>query len=178
MSLLSPTPHTTGEQKGIHDPPPSNRISYKVPRQGNIAANHNSESGYKRAIVILTLLGFITRFYNISHPSEVVFDEVYFGRVRLPLVYLLASVETESITDSSPFILYSSHPTTYSARIALISIPRSPSSCSPSPGGWLVMMANSSLTTSGIRTSITMFPTLLSAPGLRPWVLSPSLLYF
>ena len=37
---------------------------------------------YKLAITIITLLAFATRFWGISHPNEVVFDEVHFGKVR------------------------------------------------------------------------------------------------
>lgn len=42
-----------------------------------------SESGwdYRLALVVLTILAFITRFYKISYPNEVVFDEVHFGKV-------------------------------------------------------------------------------------------------
>lgn len=41
-----------------------------------------SEWDYWLAMVVLTLLGFATRFYKISYPNEVVFDEVHFGKVR------------------------------------------------------------------------------------------------
>ena len=41
-----------------------------------------SEWNYKLALAIITILSFITRFYGISHPNEVVFDEVHFGKVR------------------------------------------------------------------------------------------------
>lgn len=40
-----------------------------------------SDRGYKIALTIITLLAFITRFWGISHPNEVVFDEVHFGKV-------------------------------------------------------------------------------------------------
>lgn len=36
---------------------------------------------YKLALSIITLLSFATRFYGLSHPNEVVFDEVHFGKV-------------------------------------------------------------------------------------------------
>jgi dolichyl-phosphate-mannose-protein mannosyltransferase len=48
------------------------------PRQGR-------EWDYKLAITIFTILAFITRFWGISHPNEVVFDEVHFGKVRSPM---------------------------------------------------------------------------------------------
>lgn len=39
------------------------------------------EWDYKVAISIITFLAFLTRFIGISHPNEVVFDEVHFGKV-------------------------------------------------------------------------------------------------
>ena len=49
------------------------------------------EWDYKLALAVITVLAFITRFWGISHPNQVVFDEVHFGKVRssqirLPLV--------------------------------------------------------------------------------------------
>lgn len=35
---------------------------------------------YKLALAIITLLAFATRFYGITHPNQVVFDEVHFGK--------------------------------------------------------------------------------------------------
>lgn len=43
------------------------------------------EWDYKVAISILTVLAFITRFWGISHPDQVVFDEVHFGKVCQPV---------------------------------------------------------------------------------------------
>lgn len=40
-----------------------------------------SEWDYKLALLVITALAFVTRFYGISHPNEVVFDEVHFGKV-------------------------------------------------------------------------------------------------
>ncbi|TQS36798.1 hypothetical protein Golomagni_02742 [Golovinomyces magnicellulatus] len=42
--------------------------------------NEESEWDYKLALAVLTVLAFVTRFWGISHPSEVVFDEVHFGK--------------------------------------------------------------------------------------------------
>lgn len=39
------------------------------------------EWDYRIAITIITILAFVTRFWGISHPNEVVFDEVHFGKV-------------------------------------------------------------------------------------------------
>ncbi len=41
------------------------------------------EWDYRIALSIITILAFITRFWGISHPNEVVFDEVHFGKVNL-----------------------------------------------------------------------------------------------
>lgn len=38
------------------------------------------EWDYRLAITIITLIAFVTRFWGISHPNEVVFDEVHFGK--------------------------------------------------------------------------------------------------
>lgn len=40
-----------------------------------------SEWDYRLAITIMTVLAFLTRFYRISYPDQVVFDEVHFGKV-------------------------------------------------------------------------------------------------
>ncbi|KIX92127.1 uncharacterized protein Z520_12120 [Fonsecaea multimorphosa CBS 102226] len=39
-----------------------------------------NEWEYKLALGIITTLAFVTRFFGISHPNEVVFDEVHFGK--------------------------------------------------------------------------------------------------
>ena len=43
-----------------------------------------AEWDYRVALSVITLLAFITRFWGISHPNEVVFDEVHFGKVHNP----------------------------------------------------------------------------------------------
>lgn len=40
-----------------------------------------AEWDYRVAITLITILAFVTRFWGISHPNEVVFDEVHFGKV-------------------------------------------------------------------------------------------------
>lgn len=40
------------------------------------------EWDYKLALVVITVLAFLTRFWGITHPDQVVFDEVHFGKVR------------------------------------------------------------------------------------------------
>ena len=44
-----------------------------------------SEWEYKLALAVITALSFLTRFWGISHPDEVVFDEVHFGKVSTTL---------------------------------------------------------------------------------------------
>lgn len=39
------------------------------------------EWDYRLALTFITFLAFLTRFWGISHPNEVVFDEVHFGKV-------------------------------------------------------------------------------------------------
>jgi dolichyl-phosphate-mannose-protein mannosyltransferase len=39
------------------------------------------EWDYRIALAVITILAFVTRFWGISHPNEVVFDEVHFGKV-------------------------------------------------------------------------------------------------
>jgi dolichyl-phosphate-mannose-protein mannosyltransferase len=39
------------------------------------------ERDYKLGLAAITSLAFLTRFWGISHPNEVVFDEVHFGKV-------------------------------------------------------------------------------------------------
>jgi dolichyl-phosphate-mannose-protein mannosyltransferase len=46
----------------------------------------SSQWDYKLALAIITVLSFLTRFWGISHPNEVVFDEVHFGKVCIDLL--------------------------------------------------------------------------------------------
>ena len=41
-----------------------------------------AEWDYKLALAVITAVAFVTRFWGIGHPNEVVFDEVHFGKVR------------------------------------------------------------------------------------------------
>jgi dolichyl-phosphate-mannose-protein mannosyltransferase len=49
----------------------------------------SSERDFKAVFAVITVLAFVTRFWGISHPNEVVFDEVHFGKVRDPRPSLL-----------------------------------------------------------------------------------------
>jgi dolichyl-phosphate-mannose-protein mannosyltransferase len=44
-------------------------------------SNTGSERDHKIAFTLITIMAFVTRFWGISHPNEVVFDEVHFGKV-------------------------------------------------------------------------------------------------
>ena len=53
-----------------------------------------SENGYRIALVLVTIAAFITRFWKINHPDQVVFDEVHFGKVRGLLILIgLSSID-------------------------------------------------------------------------------------
>jgi len=43
---------------------------------------NKSEWDYRIACVLLTVAAFVTRFWALNHPNQVVFDEVHFGKVR------------------------------------------------------------------------------------------------
>lgn len=47
-----------------------------------VAVQQGKEWDYKLAITVITVLAFVTRFWGIRHPDQVVFDEVHFGKVR------------------------------------------------------------------------------------------------
>ncbi|KAI0203893.1 glycosyltransferase family 39 protein [Astrocystis sublimbata] len=50
------------------------------PTKRSTASGSNSVLSYRIAFGAITLLAFVTRFWGISHPNEVVFDEVHFGK--------------------------------------------------------------------------------------------------
>lgn len=62
-------------------PAPVDRSFAPSSSQLRAAPPRSSEWDYRLAITILTVLAFITRFYKISYPDQVVFDEVHFGKV-------------------------------------------------------------------------------------------------
>ncbi len=53
----------------------------RVAKTRNKSTGPGSELEYKIALAIITVLAFVSRFWGISHPNEVVFDEVHFGKV-------------------------------------------------------------------------------------------------
>ena len=52
-----------------------------TPIKGLATEGRTSEWDYKLALAIITVLALATRFYGITHPDQVVFDEVHFGKV-------------------------------------------------------------------------------------------------
>jgi dolichyl-phosphate-mannose-protein mannosyltransferase len=51
--------------------------------KANLEKSAGVEWDYRIAISVITVLAFLTRFWGISHPNEVVFDEVHFGKVTI-----------------------------------------------------------------------------------------------
>jgi dolichyl-phosphate-mannose-protein mannosyltransferase len=51
--------------------------------KANLSKRGGPEWDYRLALALITFLAFLTRFWGISHPNEVVFDEVHFGKVQL-----------------------------------------------------------------------------------------------
>lgn len=53
------------------------------PKKGLVSQLPNPEYQYTIALYVVTALAFVTRFYLINYPDEVVFDEVHFGKFAL-----------------------------------------------------------------------------------------------
>lgn len=47
----------------------------------NLHSEVTPQWDYRVSFAIITALAFVTRFWGIGHPNEVVFDEVHFGKV-------------------------------------------------------------------------------------------------
>ncbi|KAI1490676.1 dolichyl-phosphate-mannose-proteinmannosyltransferase [Biscogniauxia mediterranea] len=62
------------------DPAGVDSVLDSVAKPSKKASASNSELNYRIAFVVITVLAFISRFWGISHPNEVVFDEVHFGK--------------------------------------------------------------------------------------------------
>jgi dolichyl-phosphate-mannose-protein mannosyltransferase len=78
-SYSSPSLRKRGGKKET-TPVPSDDVSLYATNDG-ATPKRQSEWDYRLAMTILTVLAFITRFYKISYPDQVVFDEVHFGKV-------------------------------------------------------------------------------------------------
>lgn len=80
------SPSSTLRQRAGKEKPKANGKSEKVQEDlkdvlVSVQNKVSNEWDYKVAIGVITLLAFATRFTGISHPNEVVFDEVHFGKV-------------------------------------------------------------------------------------------------
>jgi hypothetical protein len=143
QSERSTTPSGEGE-KAAHQSTPDLRLQ----------PVKSSEWDYKLGLTIVTILAFLTRFYGISHPNQVVFDEVHFGKVPPTS----APVFPSTLTRPSLPRITSKEPTfsTYT--------PPSESFSSHSQDGLLDIAANFSSKTSVTRTSRTKSRTSHIAP--------------
>ena len=66
-----------------------NETLHKIEKQKDAAVGpyrKQSERGYKFGLLLMIIAGFVTRFWKLNHPNQVVFDEVHFGKVRLPSI--------------------------------------------------------------------------------------------
>lgn len=61
-----------------------------------------AEWDYKLALAVITAMAFVTRFWGIGHPNEVVFDEVHFGKVRKPKLGWNGSAHSSDGRDKPP----------------------------------------------------------------------------
>jgi len=68
------TPGTDPLQVAPVDPSQEKLVISSAPKP----ASHNWD--YKLAFAVTTVLAFVTRFWGINHPNQVVFDEVHFGK--------------------------------------------------------------------------------------------------
>ena len=82
------TPQSTLKQRGTKKrgttPQPDGTdddVLATIQKETKKAVTHDWD--YKLALAVITFLAFLTRFYGITHPDQVVFDEVHFGKVRL-----------------------------------------------------------------------------------------------
>ncbi|KAK4242335.1 Dolichyl-phosphate-mannose--protein mannosyltransferase [Achaetomium macrosporum] len=84
----SPTPQGTLRQRNVGAPTKKSKDGAssdveldKLAKAASAKApGANSERDYQAVFVVITALAFLTRFWGISHPNEVVFDEVHFGK--------------------------------------------------------------------------------------------------
>jgi len=60
---------------------PSSDVEIKNLKNPNVLLSPKTdESSWNIALIVVTILSFITRYYKISEPDQVVFDEVHFGK--------------------------------------------------------------------------------------------------
>lgn len=87
------------EKKSTQSPPQSRNGDLDgMIKDSKLPEAVTSEWDYKLALGVITILAFITRFWGIGHPNEVVFDEVHFGKVR-DSASLLGSVGLHGLSE-------------------------------------------------------------------------------
>ena len=116
-----------------------------------------NEWDYKLALGIITVLAFLTRFYGISHPNQVVFDEVHFGKVSLDMT-TMAIVSMVGTCAGLMNRACSSPHTTSNGHTSSTYILPSESYSTHTPVGWLDMMVLFYSKTSETRISRTKCP--------------------
>lgn len=75
--------HRGGQTPRKSPPAPSSQPGEldQLLKDTDLKTTITSEWDFKAALIIITGLAFLTRFWGIGHPNEVVFDEVHFGKV-------------------------------------------------------------------------------------------------
>ena len=83
MTSSSSSLKQRGGQISKKAPAPSSQSGEldRLLKDTDLKSTITSEWDYKVALTIITGLAFLTRFWGIGHPNEVVFDEVHFGKV-------------------------------------------------------------------------------------------------
>lgn len=79
-----------GAKKDVAEPLSSPEVSVpqsssSVPAKAE-AVKSPSEWDYWVGMMVMTTLAFVTRFWMINYPDEVVFDEVHFGKVGVCVI--------------------------------------------------------------------------------------------
>ncbi|KAI0176316.1 glycosyltransferase family 39 protein [Hypoxylon sp. FL1284] len=69
-----------GARKKTPDPTAVDSELDSLVKASKQATGAGAEVDYKIAFAVITILAFVSRFWGISHPNEVVFDEVHFGK--------------------------------------------------------------------------------------------------
>lgn len=82
MSSPAPSLRKRGGKRDVHEAQASEASSLKGKSANASAKQPPSEWDYWVGMTVMTVLAFITRFWMINYPDEVVFDEVHFGKVR------------------------------------------------------------------------------------------------
>lgn len=73
------------------------RVSSKATEKHiTVSTKAKGETAHKITFSLITLLAFATRFWGISHPNEVVFDEVHFGKVGVLFLFAITASANSS----------------------------------------------------------------------------------